>query len=160
MESLRVPVKSRGRCVRRDFSVVREKRSLRDAQTRFSESVKGEWLCFGFWFCTQVWCTPRVFKSGERALFRCQLLDFPGLQSQIPLLSKEKEKKRKKCKPLDIAFSSLEPGWRGRWLGHEMAGSKGAALPPQRWHLHENYVHERLSFIAEALTGPPSLEFG
>lgn len=95
MESLRVPVKSCGRCVRRDFSVVREKRSLRDAQTRFSESVKGEWLCFGFWFCTQVWCTPRVFKSGERALFRCQLLDFPGLQSQILPLSKEKEKKRK-----------------------------------------------------------------
>lgn len=33
MESLRIPVKSRGRCVRRDFSVVREKRSLADAQT-------------------------------------------------------------------------------------------------------------------------------
>lgn len=67
-----------------------------------SESVKGEWLCkpfsrscFTFWFCTQIWCIPRGFKSGEHALFRCQLLVFPELPSQIPPLSKEKEKKRK-----------------------------------------------------------------
>lgn len=123
-----------------------------------SESVTGEWLCFRFRFCTQVWCTPRVFKSGECALFRCQLLDFPERLSRIPPLSKEKEKKRKKCKPLAIAFSSLEPG--GEAGGGVMAGSKGTGLPHGRWHLHENYVHERLSFIAEALTGPPSVEFG
>lgn len=125
-----------------------------------SESVRGEWLCFRFWFCTQVWCTPRVFKSGERALFRCQLLDFLELLSQIPPLSKEKEKKRKERNANLSTLPSHLWSQGGEAVGGVMAGSKGAALPHERWHLHENYVHERLSFIAEALTGPPSVEFG